>query len=99
MNVGRVKVAATSTHARMSTSSLVIIILSTLNHRAMYTPSQTAALLGIPQTLKSNTGPITSMTFSNTTMVVKVSRAMVATAAVGMWWMLRKIDVVAKTSM
>ena len=74
MNAGRVKVVATSTHARMYTSSPVIIILSNPIHLAMSTLSRTAASLGIPPISKSSFGHITSMISKNTTTVVKVSK-------------------------
>ena len=74
MNAGRVKVVATSTHARMYTSSPVIIILSKAIHLAMSTLSRTAASLGIPPISKSSIGHITSMISKNTTTVVKVSK-------------------------
>ena len=73
-NAGWAKVAAMSANARMSTSSLVIITLSTPRNLAMSTPSQMAASHGTHQMSKSNTGPIISMTSKSTTMAEKVSK-------------------------
>ena len=74
MNAGKSKVVATSAHARMYTSSPVIIILSKPKNLAMSTLSRTAASLGIPPISKSSFGHITSMISKNTTTVVKVSK-------------------------